>query len=221
MTMAMELASGGFDGYLIFSQKAVLNEWYQPGSILRHARESKGLAIADVSHHTRIPVRVIEALEADDYGVFSSPTYARSFLSQYAEFVDVDATRWLDHFEPAAITGGDDEWGVLDIPEPPRRASRSPVAAIETPNRSHGAGATMLLILVTGGLTYGGWKVWPHLDQKFGSLEPPAAPVQATPPASDGEPQGAPKTEIVSAPDLKAAPEGPPPRAIIIQEAAQ
>lgn len=216
--MALELASGGSNGYLIFSPKAVLNDWQQPGSILQHARESKRLAIADVAHHTRIPVRVIEALEADDYGMFSSPTYARSFLSQYAEFVDVDATRWLDFFEPVAFTGGDDPLGMPEIPEPARRASRTPPAAIETPNRSHGAGATMLLILVTGGLTYGGWKIWPHLDQKFGSLEPPAAPAQGTAsPSLEGDPQEARGTEIASAPDAK-EPEGPPPRAIIVQE---
>jgi cytoskeleton protein RodZ len=219
--MALELASDSCKGYLIFSPKAVLNDWQQPGSILRHARESKNLAVEDAVHRTRIPARVIEALEADDYGMFSSPTYARSFLSQYAEFVEVDATRWLDIFEPVAFTGGDDPLGIPEIPEPPRRISRTPAAAIETPNRSHGAGATMLLILVTGGLTYGGWKVWPHLDQKFGSLEPPAAPAQNTvPPSLGGDPQAARSTEIVSTPDAKAS-EGPPPRAIIVQEAAQ
>ena len=54
----------------------------QIGELLRQARENADLVVDDVVFQTRIPKSVVEALEAGDFSVFSSPTYARSFLSQ-------------------------------------------------------------------------------------------------------------------------------------------
>ncbi|RYD19024.1 MAG: hypothetical protein EOP88_20465, partial [Verrucomicrobiaceae bacterium] len=79
----------------------------QIGERLTKAREGAGLTVDDVMFKTRIPRSVVNALEAGDFSVFSSPTYAKSFLSQYSSYLNVDARLWLDALEPASFISGD------------------------------------------------------------------------------------------------------------------
>lgn len=66
------------------------------GVCLRDAREKLGLSSYEVYRETRIPTTILEALEDDDYSNFPSATYAKSYLAQYASFLSVDATDWLN-----------------------------------------------------------------------------------------------------------------------------
>jgi len=77
------------------------------GGQLQRARDRAGLCVDDVVFQTRIPRSVVEALEAGDFSVFSSPTYAKSFLSQYSQFLKVEADPWLDALQPASFLAGD------------------------------------------------------------------------------------------------------------------
>lgn len=61
------------------------------GQTLQKKRQERGLSIADVAHDTRIHSDTIRGLEADDYSVFASTTYARSFLLLYSRHLEVDA----------------------------------------------------------------------------------------------------------------------------------
>ena len=72
------------------------------GQTLQKEREQRGLSIADVAHDTRIHVDTIRGLEADDYSVFSSTTYARSFLQLYSRHLEVDADAALQDFDSVA-----------------------------------------------------------------------------------------------------------------------
>jgi cytoskeletal protein RodZ len=78
----------------------------QIGWQLRTAREAAGLEIDDIVFRTRIPRSVVEALEAEDFSVFTSPVYAKSFLAQYSDFLNVDAHPWLDALEPGSFMPG-------------------------------------------------------------------------------------------------------------------
>ncbi len=80
-----------------------MSEWTDIGEQLRKARESKGLDIRDVAHTTRIPLASLEALERSDYSIFPSPSYARSFLSQYSGYLGVDAQEWIDAFDTGNV----------------------------------------------------------------------------------------------------------------------
>jgi cytoskeletal protein RodZ len=63
------------------------------GEILRGAREEKKLTIEQVNRETRISVQTIRSLEGDDFGAFSSETYLKGFLRNYAEFLGLDSAR--------------------------------------------------------------------------------------------------------------------------------
>lgn len=72
------------------------------GQTLQKKREQQGLSIADVAHDTRIHADTIRGLEADDYSVFASTTYARSFLLLYSRHLEVDADEALQDFASVA-----------------------------------------------------------------------------------------------------------------------
>lgn len=81
-----------------------MDDFLQIGNTLRSARESLDLSIQDATHKTRIPQKILLALESDDYSVFSSSTYARSYLLQYSKYLNLDPSPWLDAFEPTQFS---------------------------------------------------------------------------------------------------------------------
>lgn len=114
-----------------------MSEWTDIGEQLRKARESMDLDLQDVAHSTRIPLATLRALEESDYSIFPSPTYARSFLSQYSDFLKVDAHEWVDAFETGDVLSNVNDHAYLrahnehigdNDPEPARakRSHRSP-----------------------------------------------------------------------------------------------
>lgn len=68
------------------------------GSMLREARETKRLSLADVEGATRIRQKFLKAIEADDYGVLPSLTYAKGFVKNYAEYVGLSSDTVLAFF---------------------------------------------------------------------------------------------------------------------------
>ena len=69
------------------------------GQLLQKERKQRGWTVADVAHDTHIHADTIRGLEADDYSVFSSTTYAKSFLQLYSRHLEVDANETLHDFD--------------------------------------------------------------------------------------------------------------------------
>jgi len=59
------------------------------GRRLMAARESRGLSIADVSGRLKLPVKLIERLEGDDYTGMTDGVFLRGYLGSYARLVGV------------------------------------------------------------------------------------------------------------------------------------
>ncbi|MCS7010092.1 MAG: helix-turn-helix domain-containing protein, partial [Anaerolineales bacterium] len=57
------------------------------GQQLREARQAKKLSLEQAARATRIRLRYLEALEADELDVFPSPVQARGFLKLYANWL--------------------------------------------------------------------------------------------------------------------------------------
>ena len=68
-----------------------MSEWTDIGEQLKVTREKRKMSLEDISHEMRIPVATLRALEENDYSGFPSPSYAKRFLGQYAEFLNIDA----------------------------------------------------------------------------------------------------------------------------------
>lgn len=60
------------------------------GERLRHAREAKGLTLADISGRTRVPARQLAALEADAHETLPGFIFAIGFAKSFAREVGLD-----------------------------------------------------------------------------------------------------------------------------------
>ena len=68
------------------------------GEKLRLEREARGIALRQISEQTRISIRYLEAIEADDYKRLPGGIFNRSFVRAYAKFVGVDEHAALEDY---------------------------------------------------------------------------------------------------------------------------
>jgi Helix-turn-helix domain len=138
---------------------------FEIGSTLRDARLRVGLELEDVARATRVPARILAALEAEAFERIAGDFYARSYLRTYADFLGLDSRRFLDEYR--------ERFGEPEPPALPRRARRPPGVP----------GKRLLAVLVIGAGTAA-------LFLAFGSprahrvqlVTPPPAPAKALPP---------------------------------------
>jgi transcriptional regulator with XRE-family HTH domain len=71
---------------------------FEIGSSLRDARIRQGLQLADVERATKIRARYLAALENDDFEALPGPAYARGFLRSYADYLGLEAQRFVDEY---------------------------------------------------------------------------------------------------------------------------
>lgn len=195
------------------------------GLQLQQARESEGLSVEDVVFQTRIPRTVVVALEAGDFSVFSSPTYAKSFLSQYSQFLKVEADPWLDALQPASFLVG-------DIGEHLLGSGTTKIDERETESK---AGVSWLaplsFLLLSAGLLFAAMKGYEFFEKRFGG-EPvldaknaeevgvaiPAVTEVRPVPQPVGDASGSPALEQANTNTNSTEEDlAPPPRAIIVR----
>jgi cytoskeleton protein RodZ len=68
------------------------------GDRLRAAREEQALTLEDVSIRTRVPKRLLEAIETGDNAALPAPTYSAGFVKAYAQVVGLDAAELSQQF---------------------------------------------------------------------------------------------------------------------------
>jgi cytoskeleton protein RodZ len=71
---------------------------FEIGSSLREARLRQGLDLSQVERDTKIRGKYIAALEDDRFEVLPGPAYARGFLRTYADYLGLEAQRFLDEY---------------------------------------------------------------------------------------------------------------------------
>lgn len=171
----------------------------QLGARLREAREARGLSLAAAADGTRILPRYIQALEDGDYAQLPGDVYARGFIRNYAQFLDLSADELIQLYrrERGAPT---DKIKVVPAAVPPRtRSCLMPSAFV-----------SFFSILVLLGVLY-------LVAQASGLTRVPpevAANVTATPPrptatqfpTSTAQPEGTPLTRLPPSATAEPAP---------------
>lgn len=71
------------------------------GQLLRSAREERGLTPEQAAYQCKVPLRLLQALEADDYRMLPDPTYLIRLLHEYALLLKLDATALEVEFRSA------------------------------------------------------------------------------------------------------------------------
>ena len=136
---------------------------FEIGSSLREARLRQRLDLSDVERATHIRSRYLHALEEEQFEALPGRAYAKGFLRTYANFLGLDADRFLDEYSSRHPT---EEEPVATAPVRIRR--RRP------------ARDSWLLALPVAALLAGliGWQLIPRGGNH--AATPPAAPTLPT-----------------------------------------
>ena len=152
---------------------------------LKQAREDAGLTIKDIAAKTRVPIRHLHNLEAENYGELPSLTYVLGFVRNYARSLDLDENALV-----AQLRSDLSDDGTIH----PRHADSAMQAADPTRIPPKAFAWSALGILAAILLAYGVYKA---VDTGFFSadatedVEPVAdvempAPAKPTPPVASG-----------------------------------
>lgn len=185
------------------------------GRRLQSARLAVGLTVDDVVFQARLPRSVVVALEAGNFSAFTSPVYAKSFLAQYSDFLNVEAQPWLDAFEPGSFVPDSLLRPLVDTPEEPSMEKVNSQFA----NRSSWWPVFGLFAL-TAALLFAALKSYDFFDAKFGG-EPRSSPQDPLTIPAGSKPQpshrDSPVSRIPAFVKDDEDPGKPPPRAIIVR----
>lgn len=144
------------------------------GARLAARRQKAGIPIDKAAKDTRIPVARLRAIESDDFSSFAHPTYARLFLTDYANYLGVPLED-IREYLPGGKNLGTTENTYLDV-------------LLAKPGFLEGdqfksirrlllvVGILVALLLLVGAGIYG-WRTWKKLER----VKPTVPPVAATP----------------------------------------
>lgn len=102
------------------------------GEQLRLAREAKGISLREISEQTRISMRYLEAIEADDYKRLPGGIFNKSFIKSYAKYIGFDEKQALEGYARTVREQGGSPDEVMSTPYQPHvytdsGSSRSPI----------------------------------------------------------------------------------------------
>lgn len=158
-----------------------------PGGTLRRAREALRMDLARVAAETRIPVRHLEAIEADDFESLPSRAYAIGFSRTFAKAVGLDPAEITDAVRAELADGSMRRVAPASSMEPGDPA-RLPSAGLTW------AAAAAVLVLAIGAFAF--YRSYFGAGTEPGSLLTPepaattapvaAAPAETAAPAASG-----------------------------------
>src|SRR4030081_696660 len=121
------------------------------GEKLRLARETRGIALRDISDQTRISMRYLEAIESDDYRRLPGGIFNRSFIRVCAKFVGFDEQEAIEEYNRTLLEHGE------STDDPATKTYRSHVYTDDgAPNRSP-LMTIRLTIIILAVLSPSGW----------------------------------------------------------------
>jgi cytoskeleton protein RodZ len=69
------------------------------GATLREARQRRRIDVFDVESQTKIRAKYLRALEEEEWDLLPGPTYVKTFLRTYAEFLGLDAKLLVEEYK--------------------------------------------------------------------------------------------------------------------------
>jgi cytoskeleton protein RodZ len=159
------------------------------GEQLRRARTERGVGLREVSDQTRITMRHLEAIEADDYKALPGGIFNKSFIKSYARYVGFPEARALELYERTSRERG------FQDEEPPTSPQRSHIYMGDTarsPLVTYGLSVVIVGILAL--LVYAGLHYYRRTEGQ------PAAAATTPTPAATGQQQQQPAAQPTPSP---------------------
>ena len=176
------------------------------GENLRREREMRGVTLEEIAAATKISVRFLAAIEAEEFSKLPGGIFTRSFLRTYAKYLGLDEERVLAEFQLIA--------GPVQEVDLARAPIRRPSAATQ------GSRTPLLALLVATVLLAGGYALFRYSRRAadvFSNVSratsvipsPPAAVPAPAPEAANALPSTAPSTAPSAAPNAGGISETP------------
>jgi cytoskeleton protein RodZ len=143
------------------------------GQQLRRAREARGVSLREISEQTRITMRHLEAIEADDYENLPGGIFNKSFVKSFARSVGFDERRALELYARQRGESGD------DVPTTPHRSRVYTGDPARSPFVTFALSAVIVIFLVL--IIYAGLH---YYRGKEVAQKPAATPTPAAAPTS-------------------------------------
>jgi cytoskeleton protein RodZ len=115
------------------------------GQELRRAREARGVSLREISEQTRITMRHLEAIEADDYRNLPGGIFNKSFIKSFARHVKFDENLALELYARTARERGE---SVDEVATTPQRSRIYMGDSARSPFVTFALSAVIVLILV-------------------------------------------------------------------------
>jgi len=167
------------------------------GESLRRARQKRGLGLDQISRELKISARFLEAIENEDFNKLPAGVFAKSFVRQYARFLELDeediANQYQRAVEPVSLPLPNS----TDAPKPNVPEIHLPrVEEWETLGDRRSAqwsswlpalGLVIVVMLVCSGV-YSFWQRSRHSVAAQETVPPPVQTAQTAPPPAQTEP---------------------------------
>jgi len=124
------------------------------GEQLRRAREARGVNLREVSEQTRITMRHLEAIEADDIKALPGGIFNKSFIKSYARYVKFPEARAVELYEQTLRERG---LHTEEVATSPQRSRIYMGESARSPLMTYGLSALivgLLALVVYAGLNY-------------------------------------------------------------------
>lgn len=145
-----------------------------PGERLRLARTGRGWSAAHAAELMRVPVGVVESLEADRYTDLGAAVFARGHLRRYATLLDLPADALIEGYDRSSA-------GPAAPSLIPAASARTPVRPERDRRRLLRAVAYAAVVTAAAALSAAAWWWW---SARQSTAERPA-PAPAAAPRSD------------------------------------
>jgi cytoskeleton protein RodZ len=164
------------------------------GENLRREREMRGVTLEEISESTKISVRLLKALEEDDFGKLPGGVFTRSFIRNYAQYLGLDEEHVLAEYKRTAQPGSDNDFSRLAAGKP-------------LPSKS-GSQPRTLPWVVAAVLLAGGYAVYRYSHRSVEAPLGAAAMPSATSGPSSASASGSQTPSGMSAPQVAQMPAG-------------
>ncbi len=154
------------------------------GLVLRQARESRQMSVADVAQLLKISYRQVDALESDNWDALPGQTFVLGFIRNYARLLHLDATPLLQQIKAAQTPDNPNivlpEASAASLPQP-GQGKRRDLAAV--------AGAALMVGVAVAAYFLVPADFWQSVPEPEPVAETAAEaePEQAFPPAAPAE----------------------------------
>ncbi len=144
------------------------------GARLSARRQKLGIPIEKAAKDTRIPVARLRMIESDDFSTFSHPTYARLFLTDYANYLGVPIEDIREYLPGVKGLGSADNAYLNVLLSKPGFMQGEQFKSMR--RLLFGVGALIVLLLFVGAGIYA-WRAWKKIER----VQPAASTVEALP----------------------------------------